>query len=226
VRFTSPHPKDMRADVFTAMAQTPESCEHLHFPLQSGSDTILSAMHRGYTASRYLEKLAQARATIPGLSVTTDIIVGFPGETEADFEATLEVAAAAEFDAAFTFVFSPRPGTEAARLAERFVDHDVAVARYERLRLVIDRSARAANERRVGLVEEVTVEGPSKKDSAELTGRTRRNTLVHFAAPAPLRPGTYARVLVTSAGVNHLRGELLEVTHPARHRTRIPVVAG
>ncbi|MEM7140576.1 MAG: MiaB/RimO family radical SAM methylthiotransferase [Actinomycetota bacterium] len=226
VRFTSPHPKDMRTDVFEAMAQTPEACGHLHFPLQSGSDTILAAMHRGYTAARYLEKLAEARATIPGLAVTTDIIVGFPGETDEDFERTLEVAAAAEFDSAFTFVFSPRPGTEAAEMQDRFVDHAVAVERYERLRLVIERSSRAANARRVGVVEEVTVEGPSKKDPSVLTGRTGRNTLVHFAAPSPLRPGTYATVEVTEASVNHLMGEFIEVTHPARHRTRIPVVAG
>ncbi|MEZ5245080.1 MAG: MiaB/RimO family radical SAM methylthiotransferase [Acidimicrobiales bacterium] len=226
VRFTSPHPKDMRDDVFAAMAETPEACEHLHFPLQSGSDTILAAMHRGYTGERYLEKLARAREMIPGLSVTTDIIVGFPGETDDDFERTLEVAAAAEFDAAFTFVFSPRPGTEAAEMTEQFVEHDVAVERYERLRLVIERSSRAANERRVGHVEEVTVEGPSKKDPSVLTGRTRRNTLVHFASPTPLRAGTYAQVEVTDARVNHLLGSLVEVTHPARHRTRIPVTAG
>lgn len=226
VRFTSPHPKDMRADVFAAMAATPEVCEHLHFPLQSGSDTILAAMHRGYTGERYLEKLALARETIPGLSITTDIIVGFPGETDDDFERTLEVAAAAEFDAAFTFVFSPRPGTEAAEMTDRFVDHDVAVERYERLRLVVERSSRAANERRIGEIEEVTIEGPSKKDPSVLTGRTRRNALVHFAAPTPLRAGTYARVEITTARVNHLRGEFVEVTRAARHRTRIPVAAG
>jgi tRNA-2-methylthio-N6-dimethylallyladenosine synthase len=226
VRFTSPHPKDMRSDVFAAMAQTPEACEHLHFPLQSGSDTILAAMHRGYTGARYLEKLREARATVPGLSVTTDIIVGFPGETDHDFEQTLEVAAAAEFDAAFTFIFSPRPGTEAAAMVDRFVAHDVAVDRYERLRVVIERSSRAANERRLGEIEEVTVEGPSKKDPTVLTGRTRRNTLVHFPSPSPLRPGTYARVEITDARVNHLLGSLIEVTHAARHRTRIPVIAG
>lgn len=226
VRFTSPHPKDMRTDVFEAMAETAEACEHLHFPLQSGSDAVLAAMHRGYTAERYLEKLAEARATIPDLAVSTDIIVGFPGETDDDFERTLEVAAAAEFDSAFTFVFSPRPGTEAAEMEDRFVDHAVAVERYERLRLVIERSSRAANARRIGTVQEVTVEGPSKKDPSVRTGRTRHNTLVHFAAPAPLRPGTYAEVAIREASVNHLLGDLIEITHAARHRTRIPVVAG
>ncbi len=226
VRFTSPHPKDMRSDVFEAMAATPEACEHLHFPLQSGSDTVLAAMHRGYTGDRYLEKLREARATIPGLSVTTDIIVGFPGETDDDFERTLEVAAEARFDAAFTFIFSPRPGTEAAAMTDRFVDHDVAVDRYERLRVVIERSSRAANERRVGEIEEVTVEGPSKKNPRVLTGRTRRNTLVHFPAPSPIRAGTYVRVEITDARVNHLLGSFIEVTRAARHRTRIPVTAG
>ncbi len=226
VRYTSPHPKDMRTETFAAMAETDAVCEHLHFPLQAGSDRILSAMHRGYTAERYLEKLAEARATVPDLAVTTDIIVGFPGETEEDFERTLEMAAAAEFDSAFTFVFSPRPGTEAAGMEADFVPHDVAVARYERLRMVIERSSRRANERRIGMVEEVTVEGPSKKDPSMLTGRTRWNTLVHFASDAPIRPGTYVSVVVTEASVNHLLGELRGITIPARHRTRIPVAAG
>ncbi len=122
VRFTSPHPKDMRAETFAAMAETPAVCEHLHYPLQAGSDRVLAAMHRGYTAERYLDKLAAARAAIDDLAVSTDIIVGFPGETADDFERTLEVAAAAEYDFAYTFIFSPRPGTEAARMEAQFVD--------------------------------------------------------------------------------------------------------
>lgn len=223
VRYTSPHPKDMSEDVYAAMAETDAACEHLHFPLQSGSDSVLRAMHRGYTGQRFLEKVAAARAVIPDLSVTTDIIVGFPGETDADFERTLEVAAAAEFDAAYTFIYSPRPGTEAAEMVDQFVDHATAVDRYERLRVVIGHSARAANDRRVGMVEEVIVEGPSKKDPSVLTGRTRRNTLVHFPSTTSLRPGTYATVEITDARVNHLRGTLIEVTRPARHRTKIPV---
>ena len=230
VRYTSPHPKDMRTETFAAMAETAEVCEHLHFPLQSGSDRILKAMHRGYTGERYLEKLAQARATIDDLAVTTDIIVGFPGETDDDFERTLEVAAAAQYDAAFTFVFSPRPGTEAAEHLvlhpESAVPHATAVERYERLRTVIERSSLQANLARVGLVEEVTVEGPSKKDPTVLTGRTRRNTLIHFPSPSPIKPGTYATVRVLDAKTNHLLGELVEITIPARHRTRIPVVSG
>ena len=225
VRFTSPHPKDLRADVIAAMAETPAVCEHLHLPLQSGSDDVLAAMHRGYTAHRYLERLAAARAAVDDLAVSTDIIVGFPGETESDFTATLELAAEARFDSAFTFVFSPRPGTEAADLSDRFVTPEVAAERMERLRAVIEHSARLGNEARVGRVEEVLVEGPSKRDPSTLTGRTRQNRLVHFAAPGPMRTGTYAGVQVTEAATFHLTGELLEVTAPARHRTRIPVAA-
>ena len=133
VRFTSPHPKDMRPETFVAMAQSPAVCEHLHYPLQSGSDRVLALMHRGYTADRYLERLADARRHIPDLAVSTDIIVGFPGETEADFEQTLEVTAAAGYDFAYTFIFSPRPGTEAADLEAEFVDPAVAGERFERL---------------------------------------------------------------------------------------------
>ena len=225
VRFTSPHPKDLRADVISAMAETPAVCEHLHLPLQSGSEDVLAAMHRGYTARRYLERLAAARAAVEDLAVSTDIIVGFPGETESDFTATLELAAEARFDSAFTFVFSPRPGTEAADFADRFVAPEVAAERMERLRAVIERSARLGNEARVGRVEEVLIEGPSKRDPGTLSGRTRQNRLVHFAAAEPLRTGAYARVQVTEAATFHLTGELLEVTAPARHRTRIPVAA-
>ena len=225
VRFTSPHPKDLRAEVISAMAETPAVCEHLHLPLQSGSDEVLAAMHRGYTAQRYLERLAAARAGIDDLAVSTDIIVGFPGETEADFAETLELAAEASFDSAFTFVFSSRPGTEAADLVDRFVAPAVSAERMERLRTVIERSARLGNESRIGRIEDVLVEGPSKRDPAVLTGRTRQNRLVHFSASEPLRTGTYARVRVQEAATFHLNGELVEVTAPARHRTRIPVAA-
>ena len=226
VRFTSPHPKDLRPETIAAMAETASVCEHLHFPLQSGSDRVLAAMHRGYTAARYLEKLNAARAAMPGLAVTTDIIVGFPGETEDDFEKTLELAAEARYDSAFTFVFSPRPGTEAAEMAGDFVPHGTAVERYERLRMVVERSSRQANEGRLGLIEEVTVEGPSKKDPTLTTGRTRRNTLLHFRAEQPIRAGSYATVEVTGAATNHLTGEVIELTRAARHRIRIPVTTG
>jgi tRNA-2-methylthio-N6-dimethylallyladenosine synthase len=226
VRYTSPHPKDLRPETIEAMATTPAVVPHLHLPLQSGSDRILAAMHRGYTAERYLERLAAARAGIDDLAVSTDIIVGFPGETDDDFEATLAVAAEAAYDSAFTFVFSPRPGTEAATTEAPPVPQDVAVERYERLRVVVERSALARHRARIGRVEEVVVEGPSKRDPSVLTGRTAQNKLVHFASARTLRPGTWADVTITDAGGHYLRGELVEVTAAPRHRLRIPVTAG
>ncbi len=164
VRYTSPHPKDLRPETIEAMATTPAVCEHLHLPLQAGSDRVLAAMHRGYTAERYLQRLAAARAAIPGLAVTTDIIVGFPGETDDDFDRTLEVVAEAAYDSAYTFIYSPRPGTEAAERVDEFVTAEVCRERFERLRVVVERSALAHHRERVGIVEEVLVEGPSRKD--------------------------------------------------------------
>jgi tRNA-2-methylthio-N6-dimethylallyladenosine synthase len=225
VRFTSPHPKDLRPETIEAMGEVPSLCEHLHLPLQSGSDRTLSAMHRGYTAERYLERLAAARAAVPDLAVTTDLIVGFPGETDDDFERTLDVVAAAEYDSAYTFIFSPRPGTEAALHVERFVPADVVAERFERLRVVVERSALAKHRARIGRMEDLLVEGPSKKDASITTGRTRQNKLVHFAADRTLRPGTFVDVRVTDAAPHHLKGDLVEVTGLPRHRTRIPVAS-
>ncbi len=225
VRYTSPHPKDMRPDTFAAMAETPAVCEHLHYPLQSGSDRVLALMHRGYTAERYLERLAEARRVVPDLAVSTDIIVGFPGETDDDFERTLEVAAAASYDYAYTFVFSPRPGTEAAEMTPDFVDPAVAGERFQRLRIVIERAALQRHEARVGRTEEVLVEGPSKKDPAVLSGRTRQNKLVHFVAPRPVRTGSYALVEVTRAAPHHLLADWVELLAEPTHRVRIPVAS-
>ncbi len=224
VRFTSPHPKDMTTDVFEAMAEVETVVPHLHFPLQSGSDRILAAMHRGYTGERYLEKLVEARATIGDLAVSTDIIVGFPGETEDDFAKTLELAAEAQFDSAYTFVFSPRPGTEAAEMEDHFCDPAEVQDRYARLRTVIERSALMRYRARIGMVEEVIVEGPSKKDPAVLTGRTAQNKLVHFASD-PLKPGTFAAVRVTDAAHQYMMGELVEITARPKHRTKLTVVS-
>ncbi len=226
VRFTSPHPKDMRPETFAAMAQTPVLCEHLHYPLQAGSDAVLAAMHRGYTAHRYLERLATARATVPDLAVSTDIIVGFPGETEDDFAATLEVAAVAEYDSAYTFQFSPRPGTEAATLVSRFVEPAVVAERFARLKVVVEHSALAKHRARIGRIEEVLIEGPSKRDAAMLTARTRQNKLVHFCAAAPLRTGAYASVEITGAAPHHLTGRFLELLAEPAHKRRIPVLVG
>jgi tRNA-2-methylthio-N6-dimethylallyladenosine synthase len=191
--------------------------------LQSGSDRVLAAMHRGYTARRYLERLTAARAAVDDLAVTTDLIVGFPGETDADFEDTLTVVAEAAYDSAYTFIFSPRPGTEAAVLVDRFVPADIVAERFERLRRVVERSALHRHQARVGRQEEVVIEGPSKRDPSLLTGRTGQNKLLHFRPTGPLRPGSRALVLVTGASTHYLSGELLEVVAPARHRTRIPV---
>jgi tRNA-2-methylthio-N6-dimethylallyladenosine synthase len=225
VRYTSPHPKDMRPETFAAMGETPAVCEHLHYPLQSGSDRLLALMHRGYTAERYLERLAQARAAVPDLAVSTDIIVGFPGETDDDFERTLEVAAAAEYDYAYMFIFSPRPGTEAAGMEADFVDPAVAGERFQRLRVVVERSALAKHEARVGRIEEVLVEGPSKKNPEVVTGRTRQNKLVHFTPPHPLRIGSYAAVEVTRGAPHHLDGRFVELVAEPTHKVRIPVAA-
>ncbi len=226
VRFTSPHPKDMRADTLAAMSETSSVCEHLHYPLQSGSDSVLASMHRGYTAQRYLERLAEARRLMPDLAVSTDIIVGFPGETESDFEQTLAVAAAAEFDFAFTFIFSPRTGTEAAAMESLFIDPLIAGERFDRLKHVVERSALLKHRERIGRTEEVLVEGPSRKNPGITTGRTRQHKLVHFPSPVPLRAGAYVLVNIVSAAPHHLGGEFVELVAQAAHRVRIPVVAG
>ena len=228
IRFTSPHPKDLRPETIEAMAVTPEVCEQLHLPLQSGSDRVLSAMRRGYTAQRYLDRLAAARAAVDDLAVTTDIIVGFPGETEADFEDTLAVVAEAHYDSAFTFIFSPRPGTRAAAMESEFVPPEVVADRFQRLKTVVDRSALARHQARVGRCEEVLVEGESRRNPSMLTGRTRQGKPVHFAAPGPEgspAPGALARVTVTAGHPHHLSGRLDEVTSSPRHRVRIPVAS-
>ncbi|MAT62950.1 MAG: tRNA (N6-isopentenyl adenosine(37)-C2)-methylthiotransferase MiaB [Dehalococcoidia bacterium] len=225
VRFISPHPKDLTLEIVTAMSETESVCEHLHLPLQSGSDSVLSAMHRGYTNERFLRKVQQARSGIEDLSVTTDLIVGFPGESEKDFEETLEVVAEAQFDAAYTYIFSPRPGTKAAEMESQFVDHAVAVRRYETLRKVVTRSSLLKHKDRVGRIEEVLVEGRSKKGNDLVKTRTRQNKILHLKLQDSLRVGTYARVLVTEAPSHYLLGELLEVVAAPKHRKRIPVMA-
>jgi len=225
IRFTSPHPKDLRADTIAAMAECPTVCEHLHLPLQSGSDRTLARMHRGYTAARYLERLGAARAAISDLAVTTDIIVGFPGETEADFEETLEVVATADYDAAYTFVFSPRPGTEAATMTADFIEPDVIRDRMQRLMDVVEPCAVVKHSARVGEIEEVLVDGPSKNDAAMWSGRTRHNKLVHFAPAENTGAGEIVSVRVTYAAAHWMRGDMLGQVRPApRRRVRIPVV--
>jgi tRNA-2-methylthio-N6-dimethylallyladenosine synthase len=224
IRFTSPHPKDLRPETIAAMAECATVCPHLHLPLQAGSDRTLARMHRGYTAARYLDRLAAARAAIPDLAVTTDIIVGFPGETDDDFARTLDVVGHAEYDAAYTFIFSPRPGTEAAAMVDDFVPADVASARMEQLVAVVERSALRKHEARVGRTEAVLVEGPSKKDPHASSGRTPQNKLVHFDPGNGAQPGELLDVRITEAARHWLRGDVTTRVRPApRRRTRIPV---
>jgi tRNA-2-methylthio-N6-dimethylallyladenosine synthase len=206
IRFTSPHPKDFRRDVIAAMAECAAVCEHAHLPLQSGSSRVLKAMRRTYSRERYLRLVAELRASIPDLALTTDIIVGFPGETENDFRETLEVVEEVGFDGAFTFVYSPRAGTEAAAMPDQVPD-EVKRERIERLVDVVQGVAAARNANRVGLVEEVLVEGPSRTEPDILRGRTRRNTTVNFggdAAPGDLVPVTIESSTSTTLAGNRL----------------------
>ena len=203
IRFTSPHPKDFREPVIRAMAECGAVCEHAHLPLQSGSSRILKAMRRTYDRERYLGLVERMRAAIPDLALTTDVIVGFPGETEADFRETLDVIEEVGFDGAFTFVFSPRQGTEAASLPAQIAE-EIKRERIERLIDVVHRAAHARNAARVGRSEEVLVEGPSRTDSTLLRGRTRRNTTVNFVGAAS--PGELVPVRIEAATSTTLRG--------------------
>ncbi|MEI6701745.1 MAG: tRNA (N6-isopentenyl adenosine(37)-C2)-methylthiotransferase MiaB [Actinomycetota bacterium] len=224
IRYTSPHPKDLRPEVLAAMAETEAVCEQLHLPLQSGSNRILTAMRRGYTAERYLEKIDAARTLIPDLAVTTDLIVGFPGETEEDFVATLEVAAEADWDSAFTFIFSPREGTRAAAMVDDFIDPEVVAERFARLVAVVERSALRRHEARVGRTEEVLVLGPSKTDPTMTSGRTRQGKLVHFSAPPSAQAaGTYVTATIHHGARHHLLGTYQELVAAPRHRRSIPL---
>ncbi|HEX2240987.1 MAG TPA: tRNA (N6-isopentenyl adenosine(37)-C2)-methylthiotransferase MiaB [Actinomycetota bacterium] len=205
VRFTSPHPKDFRADTVAAMAECRTVCEHIHLPVQAGSDRVLKRMKRAYSRSRYLEKLEMVRQAIPDVAVTTDIIVGFPGETEEDFADTLSLVEEAQYDAAYTFQYSPRPMTEAADFDEQ-VPRAVVQERYDRLVALQEEISHQRNRRMVGRVEEVLVEGPSKKDPDRLTGRTRGNKLLHF--PGRDEPeGSLRSVRVTAAHPHFLEGD-------------------
>ena len=183
IRFTSPHPKDFRRPVIEAMAECGAVCEHAHLPLQSGSSRILKRMRRTYDRDRYLRLVDDLRGAIPDLALTTDVIVGFPGETEEDFQETLEVVEEVGFDGAFTFVYSARQGTEAAAQPDQVPD-EVKHERIERLVELVQRVAHARNAQRVGRVEEVLIEGPSRTDPSLLRGRTRRNTTVNFLGSA------------------------------------------
>jgi tRNA-2-methylthio-N6-dimethylallyladenosine synthase len=203
IRFTSPHPKDFRDPVIAAMAECDAVCEHVHLPLQSGSSRILKAMRRTYTPERYLTLAEKLREAIPDLAFGTDIIVGFPGETDADFQQTLEVIEEMRYDSAFTFVYSPRAGTEAAAMPDP-VPHELKIERMERLVELTQRLAHENNVGRVGRNEDVLVEGPSRTDPSVLRGRTRRNTTVLFAGRAAA--GEIVEVRIDGATSTTLRG--------------------
>ena len=224
VRFTSPHPKDFKADTVAAMAECRTVCEHIHLPVQAGSDRVLKRMKRAYTRSRYLEKVEMVRAAIPDVAVTTDIIVGFPGETEADFAETLSLVEEARYDAAFTFQYSSRPMTEAASM-DGHLPKEVVQERYERLTALQDSISLGRNRLDVGRVHEVVVEGPSKKDPARLSGRTRTNKLVHFASDGA-EPGSLRTVEITAAHPHFLEGAPVPGPSRAPRRTlSLPLVS-
>jgi tRNA-2-methylthio-N6-dimethylallyladenosine synthase len=204
IRYTSPHPKDMREDVIRAHAELVSVCEHIHLPLQSGSSRILKAMRRTYDRGRYMDRVALIREHVPDCALTTDIIVGFPSETDADFEETLEVVDEVGYDGAFTFVFSPRRGTEAATLPDQ-VPHDARRERMERLVELVQRRATERSQRFVGRSMEVLVEGPSRTDPDKLRGRTRHNKTVNFSGTA--QPGELVDVEIDSATSTTLGGQ-------------------
>jgi tRNA-2-methylthio-N6-dimethylallyladenosine synthase len=236
VRFTSPHPRDFTDDVIAAMSETPNVMPSLHMPLQSGSDRVLRAMRRSYRRDRYLGILDRVRSTMPDAAITTDIIVGFPGETEDDFEDTLEVVRAARFAGAYTFQYSQRPGTPAAELPDQ-LPKQVVQHRYERLVALVEDVAWAENRALVGRrVEVLVAEGEGRKDGAthRLSGRARDNRLVHFRRPTDMqvRPGDVVAVEVTNAAPHHLvaDGRVLDVRRTRggdawEARTRPPAAA-
>ncbi len=219
IRYTSPHPKDMREDVIRAHAELASLCEHIHLPLQSGSSTVLKRMRRTYSRERYLDRVALIREHIPDCALTTDIIVGFPGETDRDFEQTLEVAEEVGYDAAFTFLYSPRRGTEAATLADQ-VPHEVKAERMERLVEVVQRRARERAQRFVGRRLDVLIEGPSRTDPTRMRGRSRHNKVVNFSGLGS--PGEIVDVLITGATSQTLAGECSLVASASRSAASTP----
>ena len=204
VRYTSPHPKDMREDVIRAHAELASVCEHIHLPLQSGSSRVLKAMRRTYNRERYLDRVAMIRELVPDCAITTDIIVGFPGETDADFEETMEVVEQVRYDSAFTFVFSPRRGTLAADLGDE-LPHQVKRERMDRLVAAVQAHAAERAQRFVGRTMEVLVEGPSRTDPSKSRGRIRHNKTVNFTGLA--QPGEMADVEIASATSTTLAGD-------------------
>jgi tRNA-2-methylthio-N6-dimethylallyladenosine synthase len=213
IRFTSPHPHDFTPDVIEAMAGSDKVCEHIHFPLQSGSDGVLRAMQRSYRSERYLSWLERIREAIPGIAVSTDVIVGFPGETEEDFGGTLEVVRRARFDQAYTFQYSPRPGTRAAQMPEQ-LPKDVVQERFDRLVALQESISLEKMRQEDGRVHEVLIEGLGRKGGAQ--GRTRTNKVVHL--DEALDPGTFLDVRIVSAHPHHLVGQRVTASEPVTAR--------
>jgi tRNA-2-methylthio-N6-dimethylallyladenosine synthase len=203
IRYMSPHPKDMREDVIAAHAELPALCEHIHLPLQSGSSPILKRMRRTYTRERYMDRVAMIREALPDCAITTDIIVGFPGESDEDFAQTLEVAEEVGYDGAFTFSYSPRRGTLAAEMEDQ-IPHPVKKERMAALIEIIQRRAHERAQRFVGRSMEVLVEGPSRKDPSRIRGRIRHNKAVNFEGTA--EPGRMVEVEIGSASSQSLTG--------------------
>lgn len=206
IRYTTSHPREMTASVFDAYTRLPKLVSHLHLPVQSGSDRVLAAMKRGYTVLEYKSVVRKLRAARPDLSISTDFIVGFPGETEADFEASMKLIEEVKFDASFSFIFSPRPGTPAAEMADD-TPPEVKTARLMRLQKRIEELAAEVSQSMVGSTQRVLVEGFSKKDPGELAGRTDNNRIVNFKGN-PRQIGHFINVKITSALPHSLRGEV------------------
>ena len=223
VRFTSPHPKDFRADSVAAMAECRVVCEHIHLPVQAGSDRVLKLMKRAYSRDRYLEKVRMIREAIPQVAITTDIIVGFPGETEDDFRQTLSLVEEVRYDGAYTFQYSPRPMTEAAMM-QGHLPKEIVQERYERLTALQDQIVLEHHQAAVGSTHQVLVEGVSKKDPSKLTGRTRTNKLVHFEGTDHAE-GSLCTVTITSGHPHHLEGRLVGDVRPARRSMSLPLAS-
>jgi tRNA-2-methylthio-N6-dimethylallyladenosine synthase len=207
VRYVTSHPREMSPRLIELYGDTPKLANHLHLPVQSGSDRVLAAMQRGYTALEYKSIIRKVRALRPDISVTSDFIVGFPGETESDFEATMKLIEDVGFDASFSFLYSPRPGTPAAEMVDE-VSNEIKMARLKRLKTRIDELENAVAEKMVGTTQRIVVESISKKDVRELAGRTDNNRVVNFVGSADLL-GSFVKVAITAVSMHTLRGELV-----------------
>ena len=217
IRFTTSHPNEFSDSLIEAYRDVPQLANYLHLPVQAGSDTVLAAMKRGYTVAQYQDRIARLRATRPGISIATDFIVGFPGETEDDFEKTLQLAETIGYDASFSFMFSPRPGTPAADLDGQ-VPLAVKKERLSRLQAIIEASTRRISESMIGSIQRILVEGPSRKNPHELTGRTENMRYVNFPAAPEHHAGLIGRfvdVAITATKTNSLRGRIVTASAPA-----------